>query len=117
MNYTFTLFADFLSLFFTLLLLTVFLPFTPPTAFALPPILIRMSTTTRITTMATTIRITIAATDIQNPEAMMQGLALVDVGGLIAATILTLILLPTYYRLVHNMGRKAVGEDVPMVSD
>ena len=32
--------------------------------------------------------------------AMMQGLALVDVGGLIAATILTLILLPTYYRLV-----------------
>ena len=49
--------------------------------------------------------------------AMMQGLALVDVGGLIAATILTLILLPTYYRLVHNMGRKAVGEDVPMVSD
>ena len=49
--------------------------------------------------------------------AMMRGLALVDVGGLIAATILTLILLPTYYRLVHNMGRKAVGEDVPMVSD
>ena len=49
--------------------------------------------------------------------AMMQGLALVDVGGLIASTILTLILLPTYYRLVHNMGRKAVGEDVPMVSD
>ncbi len=49
--------------------------------------------------------------------AMMQGLALVDVGGLIAATILTLILLPTYYRLVHNMGRKVVGEDVPMVSD
>ena len=49
--------------------------------------------------------------------AMMQGLALVDVGGLVAATILTLILLPTYYRLVHNMGRKVVGEDVPMVSD
>ena len=38
--------------------------------------------------------------------AMMQGLALVNVGGLIAATILTLVLLPTYYRLVHNMAER-----------
>jgi multidrug efflux pump subunit AcrB len=49
--------------------------------------------------------------------AMMQGLALVNVGGLIAATILTLVLLPTYYRLVHNMGRKAMGEGGLEIAD
>ena len=31
---------------------------------------------------------------------MMQGLALVNVGGLVAATILTLVLLPSFYRVV-----------------
>ena len=49
--------------------------------------------------------------------AMMQGLALVNVGGLIAATILTLVLLPTYYKLVYKMGRKAMGEDIPVIDD
>ena len=36
---------------------------------------------------------------------MMQGLALVNVGGLVAATILTLVLLPSFYRVVYNMGK------------
>ena len=49
--------------------------------------------------------------------AMMQGLALVNVGGLIAATILTLVLLPTYYKLVYKMGRKTMGEDIPVIDD
>lgn len=44
--------------------------------------------------------------------AMMQGLALVDVGGLVVATILTLILLPTYYRLVYKMGHRLVEPDI-----
>lgn len=40
---------------------------------------------------------------------MMQGLALVNVGGLIAAIILTLLLLPTFYRVVYKAGRKRIG--------
>lgn len=36
---------------------------------------------------------------------MMQGLALVNVGGLAAATILTLVLLPSFYRVVYKMGK------------
>ena len=37
---------------------------------------------------------------------IMQGLALVNVGGLTASTILTLVLLPTFYRLVYRLGRR-----------
>lgn len=49
--------------------------------------------------------------------AMMQGLALVDVGGLLVATVLTLLLLPTYYKLVYNMGKKSIGETEININD
>ncbi|MCD8371255.1 MAG: efflux RND transporter permease subunit [Clostridiales bacterium] len=42
--------------------------------------------------------------------AMMQGMALVEVGGLTASTLLTLILLPTFYRLVRGAGQKKPDE-------
>ncbi len=42
--------------------------------------------------------------------AMMQGMALVEVGGLTASTLLTLILLPTFYRLVRGVGQKKPDE-------
>ena len=41
--------------------------------------------------------------------ATLQGLALVNVGGLIASTILSLLLLPTFYQLVDGVGRKRFG--------
>ncbi|MCD8223849.1 MAG: efflux RND transporter permease subunit [Clostridiales bacterium] len=44
---------------------------------------------------------------------MMQGLALVDVGGLLMGTVLTLLLLPTFYRFIYLLGRKRV--DQPML--
>lgn len=44
---------------------------------------------------------------------MMQGMALVNIGGLTASTALTLFLLPTFYRLVHYLGRKSFGEGEP----
>jgi len=40
---------------------------------------------------------------------MMQGLALVDVGGLIASTILALLMLPVYYKLMN--GRRKAEPD------
>ena len=40
---------------------------------------------------------------------MMQGLALVNIGGLMASMVLTLILLPTFYKVVHQLGRKRIG--------
>ena len=43
---------------------------------------------------------------------MMQGLALVNIGGLCAATILTLVMLPTYYRLVYNLGRGSLEGEI-----
>ncbi|MCC8060012.1 MAG: efflux RND transporter permease subunit [Clostridiales bacterium] len=45
--------------------------------------------------------------------AMMQGMALVDVGGLLMGTVLTLLLLPTFYRAVYLLGRKHL--DHPML--
>lgn len=61
-----------------------------------------------MTTLTTIISMMPNALAFGKAGAMMQGLALVNVGGLTAATILTLILLPTFYRFVHNLGRKAV---------
>ncbi|MCC8059783.1 MAG: efflux RND transporter permease subunit [Clostridiales bacterium] len=43
----------------------------------------------------------------------MQGMALVDVGGLLMGTVLTLLLLPTFYRAVYLFGRKRL--DQPML--
>lgn len=40
---------------------------------------------------------------------MMQGLALVNIGGLMASMVLTLILLPTFYKVVYRLGRKRIG--------
>ena len=42
---------------------------------------------------------------------MMQGLALVDVGGLIASTILALLMLPVYYTLMNRKPKKTVNYD------
>ena len=48
---------------------------------------------------------------------MMQGLALVNVGGLLASTALILLLLPTFYRFVYRMGRKKIGGEGEVVYD
>lgn len=42
---------------------------------------------------------------------MMQGLALVDVGGLIASTILALLMLPVYYRLMNRKPKEEPDYD------
>lgn len=42
---------------------------------------------------------------------MMQGLALVDVGGLLASTILALLMLPVYYSLMNRKPKKMVNYD------
>ena len=41
---------------------------------------------------------------------MLQGLALVNVGGLIASTTLALLLLPTFYKIVDGFGKKRSEE-------
>ena len=43
---------------------------------------------------------------------MLQGLALVNVGGLIASTLLSLLLLPTLYKMIDKAGRSATGESL-----
>ncbi len=62
-----------------------------------------------MTTMTTIISMIPNALAYGKAGAMMQGLALVNVGGLGASTILTLILLPTLYRFVYKIGRKRIG--------
>lgn len=42
---------------------------------------------------------------------MMQGLALVDVGGLVASTILALLMLPAYYSVMSRKPKKQVSYD------
>ncbi|MCD8221526.1 MAG: efflux RND transporter permease subunit [Clostridiales bacterium] len=63
-----------------------------------------------MTTLTTVISMLPNAFAFGRAGAMMQGLALVDVGGLTASTILTLFLLPTFYRFVHHAGRKKQKE-------
>ena len=70
-----------------------------------------------MTTLTTVISMVPNALAYGKAGAMMQGLALVNVGGLIAATALTLIMLPTYYKLVYNLGRKSLGLDEENISD
>jgi len=70
-----------------------------------------------MTTLTTVITMVPNALAYGRAGAMMQGLALVNVGGLIAATALTLIMLPTYYKLVYNLGRKSLGLDEENISD
>ena len=70
-----------------------------------------------MTTLTTVISMVPNALAYGKAGAMMQGLALVNVGGLIAATALTLIMLPTYYKLVYNLGRKSLVLDEENISD
>ena len=65
-----------------------------------------------MTTLTTVISMVPNALAFGEAGKMMQGMALVNVGGLIASTALTLVLLPTYYKLVYNLGRKSLGEVV-----
>lgn len=59
-----------------------------------------------MTTLTTIISMIPNAFGFGKAGAMMQGMALVNVGGLTTSTILTLILLPTFYRFVYMAGRK-----------
>lgn len=43
---------------------------------------------------------------------MLRGLALVNVGGLIASTLLSLLLLPTLYKMIDKAGKKITGNDL-----
>lgn len=70
-----------------------------------------------MTTLTTVIAMIPNAIAYGKAGAMMQGMALVDVGGLIAATILTLLLLPTFYRVVYMMGRRRIGGEGDPVVD
>ena len=42
---------------------------------------------------------------------MLQGLALVNVGGLTASTILSLLMLPIYYTLMNRQKKREVWND------
>lgn len=65
-----------------------------------------------MTTLTTIISMVPNALAFGKAGAMMQGLALVNIGGLLASTVLTLVLLPTYYHVVSRMGRKYFETDV-----
>ena len=63
-----------------------------------------------MTTLTTIISMMPNALAYGDAGAMMQDLALVNVGGLSAATLLTLLLLPTFYRLVDKMGKSRYNQ-------
>lgn len=64
-----------------------------------------------MTTLTTVLSMFPMAMAIGDSGAMMQGLALVDIGGLVASTILALLMLPVYYTLM-NRPRKHDALDV-----
>ena len=62
-----------------------------------------------MTTLTTVLSMIPLAVGYGKSGATLQGLALVNVGGLVASTILSLLLLPTFYQLVDGIGRKRFG--------
>lgn len=65
-----------------------------------------------MTTLTTIISMVPNALAFGKAGAMMQGVALVNIGGLLTSTVLTLVLLPTYYNMVSGMGRKYFEMDI-----
>ncbi len=65
-----------------------------------------------MTTLTTVVSMYPMAAAFGNNGKMMQGLALVDVGGLTASTILALLMLPIYY-LLMDRKKKNVVKDIP----
>lgn len=70
-----------------------------------------------MTTLTTVISMIPNALGYGKSGKMMQGLALVNVGGLLASTALTLLLLPVFYRFVYKLGRKKIGGEGELVCD
>lgn len=65
-----------------------------------------------MTTLTTVVSMVPMAVGFGDNGAMMQGLALVDVGGLTASTILALLMLPIYYSIMDKK-KKNVQRDIP----
>ena len=57
-----------------------------------------------MTTLTTILSMIPMAVGVGKNGQMTQGMAVVIVGGLTASTILTLILLPTFYMIIHKMS-------------
>ena len=72
------------------------------------PLRVRPVMMTTLTTILAMIPMALAYGDAGE---MMQGLALVDVGGLIASTVLALLMLPVYYRLMNRKPKEEPDYD------
>ena len=65
-----------------------------------------------MTTMTTIVALVPLGLGIGQAGQMMQGLALVDMGGLIASTVLALLMLPIYYSVMNGKAKKEPEYDV-----
>lgn len=63
-----------------------------------------------MTTLTTILSMVPMALGIGSNGQLMQGMAMVIVGGLVASTLLTLILLPTFYLIIRKRPKKVVTE-------
>lgn len=63
-----------------------------------------------MTTLTTILSMVPMSLGIGDGSVMMQGMALVIIGGLVASTILILILLPTFYLIIDKQSRKEQRE-------
>ena len=59
-----------------------------------------------MTTLTTVVALVPLALGIGQAGQMMQGLALVDMGGLIASTVLALLMLPIYYKVMEGKSKE-----------
>ena len=65
-----------------------------------------------MTTLTTIVALVPLGLGIGQAGQMMQGLALVDMGGLIASTVLALLMLPIYYSVMNGKAKKELEYDV-----
>jgi len=64
-----------------------------------------------MTTLTTILSMVPMGLGLGSNGAMMQGMALVIIGGLVASTLLTLLLMPTIYLLIHKKKRRKLHVD------
>lgn len=64
-----------------------------------------------MTTLTTILSMVPMSLGIGDGSVMMQGMALIIIGGLVASTILILLLLPTFYLIIDKRSRKEIRQE------
>ena len=66
-----------------------------------------------MTSLTTILGLTPLAIGFGENSEMMQGFAVVAIGGMVASTLLALLLLPTFYNMINKKAKKSPAAESP----